>query len=597
VVIHRLAPVLCALMALAMLPANAFAHAQLEGTSPQRGQVVAKQPAQVMFRFDETVEGNFGAVRVYDGKGARADQGDAFHPNRVGKQMAVHLKPNLPAGTYTATYRVVSADGHVVSSGFAFSIGRASATSQTVGALIAGAGSAPLTSTAFAAARALVFAAIAVALGLFGFLVLVWPAALRSASAAPEWLDASHAVVARIRRIALGAAFAGAFAAGAAVVLEGADAAGISGFSAVKPSVVHETLGTRFGTYWGLAVIAWAAVAVLAIAALGRVRSEHFVLGEAELGATGLAPTAAPPRLGVVAAGLPLAFLAALPALGGHAASQHPAWLLVPTNVAHVIAMGIWTGGLVALLFALPAGTRLLEPSERTRILAAAVVRFSLIALTAVLVLSGTGAIQGIVWVHTPAHLLDTAYGRAVLIKVVLLTALVLLGALNRQRTVPRLQAAAERGDTPGRTGLLLRRTLRAEVALIVVVLAVTGALSGYPPSIDANTGPVSRTARVGPASLELTVDPARVGSNQIHLYLLNPKTGAQYDGAKEVTVNAAQPEQQIGPLKETAHRAGPGHYIVQSAVLGVPGKWQLTIAVRVSEFDQYLARVEVRIR
>jgi copper transport protein len=259
--------------------------------------------------------------------------------------------------------------------------------------------------------------------------------------------------------------------------------------------------------------------------------------------------------------------------------------------------MGLWAGGLIALVFALPAGTRLLEPPDRTRLLAAALTRFSVIALTAVLVLTATGAVQAIVWVRTPAHLLDTAYGRAVLIKVLLLTGLVLLGALNRSRTVPRLQAAAERGDTPGRTGLTLRRALRAEVALIVVVLGVTGALSGYPPSIAASMGPVSKTARIGPESLELTVDPARVGANQIHLYLLDPKTGAQFDRAKEVTVSAEQLAKQIGPISETASRAGPGHYIVPAAVLGVPGKWRLTLTVRVSAFDEYVAKVEVPIR
>jgi copper transport protein len=210
--------------------------------------------------------------------------------------------------------------------------------------------------------------------------------------------------------------------------------------------------------------------------------------------------------------------------------------------------------------------------------------------------LAATGAVQAIVWVRTPAHLLDTAYGRAVLIKVALLTGLVLLGALHRSRTVPGLRAAAERGDTPGLTGLTLRRALRAEVALIVVVLGVTGALSGYPPSTTASSGPVSRTVRIGPESLELTVDPARVGSNQIHLYLLDPRTGAQYDRAKEVTIGAEQPAKQIGPLQETASRAGPGHYVVPAAVLGVPGEWRLTISLRISDFDEYVAKTEVPI-
>jgi copper transport protein len=92
-------------------------------------------------------------------------------------------------------------------------------------------------------------------------------------------------------------------------------------------------------------------------------------------------------------------------------------------------------------------------------------------------------------------------------------------------------------------------------------------------------------------------VDPARVGANQIHLYLLDPKTGAQYDRAKEVTVAARQLDKQIGPITETANRAGPGHYIVPAAVLGVPGKWQLTISARISDFDEYVAKAEVPVR
>ncbi len=67
---------------LLILPAGASAHAQLEGTSPRQGATVKREPAAVIFRFDEPVEGNFGAVRVYNANGARVDQGDAFHPGR-----------------------------------------------------------------------------------------------------------------------------------------------------------------------------------------------------------------------------------------------------------------------------------------------------------------------------------------------------------------------------------------------------------------------------------------------------------------------------------------------------------------------------------
>ena len=179
---------LAALVALALLaPAVASAHARLEGTVPPEGAVVKTEPSAVIFEFDEPVEGNFGSVRVYDAKGDRVDEGDAFHPNGEGPRLGVHLKPGLPDGSYTATYRVVSADGHIVSSGYVFSIGKAGmAPDQTVGELIGGSGNGKVTEVAYGLARGLEYAAIALAVGGIVFLLLCWLPALRAAGVGEE---------------------------------------------------------------------------------------------------------------------------------------------------------------------------------------------------------------------------------------------------------------------------------------------------------------------------------------------------------------------------------------------------------------------------
>jgi copper transport protein len=323
----------------------------------------------------------------------------------------------------------------------------------------------------------------------------------------------------------------------------------------------------------------------------------NVALHPAELGATGLAGVRAPRPPALLPLGVLLGFLIALPSLGGHASTQRPVGLLLPANLVHVAAMSLWLGGLVALVAVLPTATRRLASPDRTRLLAATLARFSPLALAAVIALLVTGVIQALVEVRTVAHLFDTAFGRCVLVKIVLLLALIGLGAYNRRRSVPRLRARAEQGARPGHAGLLLRRALRAEVALIAVVLAVTAALSAYPPSITVAGGPVSRTATVGPAQLQMTVDPARVGANQVHLYLIDPRSGAQFDGAKEVDVDALQAAKGIGPLHEQASKAGPGHYVVPDALLGVPGTWTLWVTVRVSDFDEFEAKVLVPIR
>jgi copper transport protein len=143
---------------------------------------------------------------------------------------------------------------------------------------------------------------------------------------------------------------------------------------------------------------------------------------------------------------------------------------------------------------------------------------------------------------------------------------------------------------------VLLRRTLQGELLLGIAVLGVTGALAGYPPSRAVTSGPVSREADVGPAHLELTVDPAQVGRNQLHLYLFDHHSGAQFTRAKEVTVTAALPGKGIAGIPFEAHRAGPGHAIA-AGTFGVAGDWRLTVTVRVSAFDEYVTRLDIPIR
>jgi len=557
-------------LAILLAPAGALAHARLEATSPPQGATVKKEPAAVVFSFDEPVEGNFGAVRVYDSRGDRVDEGDAFHPDGEGPKLGVHLKPSLVDGSYTATYRVVSADGHIVSSGYVFSIGEAGkAPAQTVAELLGGEGSGPVTETAFGITRGIEYAAIAVAVGGLVFLLVVFAPALAALGAGAG--EAERRFLARLRLVLWGAAALGALGAAAQIVLEGAEAAGISGFSALKWSIVKETLGTRFGTVWGWAFVAW----VVFAAAL---------------------PLLLAPRRARLALAVPLAFLVLAPALGGHASTQSPVGLNFPVNVVHVGAMAIWLGGLATLLLVLPAATRPLEPADRGRLLASALNRFSQLALIAVGAILLTGLIQAYVYVRHPGDLLSTGYGRAVLAKFLLLLVVVAFAAYNRRRSVPRLRRIAESGETPGRTGVLLRRALRAEVALLLVVLGVTAALASYAPPISAQGGPFAETTTFGPTQMEITVDPARVGENQVHVFLFDSKTGAQYTKGKELTVTATLPDKEIGPLTLEPQPAGPGHYVISGALLNAPGEWRLDFTLRISEFDQFEKSVEVGI-
>ena len=155
-------------------PAVASAHATLQETIPKRGEKLDAAPAQVVFRFDEPVEAAFGALRVFDAEGNEVQTGEAFHPGGRGAEIAIKLKPGLGDGTYTATYRVVSADGHAISSGFVFAVGDSTAPAESLETLLADSGTGPVTNTALAFARGFQYAAIALGLGTLIFFLYCW---------------------------------------------------------------------------------------------------------------------------------------------------------------------------------------------------------------------------------------------------------------------------------------------------------------------------------------------------------------------------------------------------------------------------------------
>ena len=588
------------LAALLLAPAAASAHALLVDTAPQRGATLREQPRQVVLHFSESVEGNFGALRVFDAAAKRVDDGRTIHPGGSSSRLAVGLKPGLADGTYVATYRVISADSHPVSGGLVFSVGKpGAAAAPTVSELIGDADSGPTTQVAFGIARGLEYLATALVLGGLAFVLLVWLPALRTATgASAAWSAACTAFLRRARRLFLLAAALGAVAGIAGVVLQGATAGATSAWSALSPSVAGDVLGTRFGHVWGLRVLAFVAVGgalALALRGLGE-RTGAASLQRVALGADGLAAPGLP-RLPLALAALPAAFIALAPALGGHASAQAPVALLFALDVLHVLAMSAWIGGLVVLLLVLPAATRSLDAPDRTRLLAAALLRFSPIALACVAVLLVTGTIQAIEHIGSWSAVLDTGFGRAVVVKAVLLALLIAIGVVNRRRVVPGLQRLAQATSAPGELGHLLRRTLRAEVALVVVVLGVTSALVSYPPPDSLASGPFSGSTALGPLRLEATVDPARAGANELHLYLLCAGDGTPFEGTKEIEVTLALASKRIGPLPATAREAGPGHYVVDTVQLVPAGDWTLDVTSRVSEFDQYEASLKVPVR
>lgn len=105
----------------ALAPATGWGHASLVRSSPARRAVLSAPPARVQLWFSEQLEAPFSRLSVWDARGTQVDLRDIRVDSDDRGRLSVGL-PDLPAGTYTVRFRVLSVDGHVVESQFAFTI-------------------------------------------------------------------------------------------------------------------------------------------------------------------------------------------------------------------------------------------------------------------------------------------------------------------------------------------------------------------------------------------------------------------------------------------------------------------------------------------
>jgi copper transport protein len=556
---------------LALGPAPADAHAELISTEPASGEQLDEAPSQVVLRFSESVDVADDAVEVLTAGGDRVDAGDPGHPNGEGSSVAVDL-PSLDDGTYVVSWRVLSADSHPVSGAFTFGVGDAAASLSDADAQVlvddarAGAGSDRVVGVTYGIVRFAAFAALVVLVGGVIFVAALWPAGADDA---------------RARRTLGGAWWMALGATLLSIPLQATYAVGGSLADAFDPSVIGDELAARTGRAWLIRLALLLAVAVIGPRLLRR-ESEHRT--EALLPA---------------AAGVGLALLATV-TFTGHAVSGDLVGLAVVTDIVHLSAVSVWLGGLALLLGAVlwPTGGVV---DRRAEAIAA---RFSDVAFGAVMVIVASGVVQAWRQLGSWDALVDTSYGRLLLVKVgfflLMLAAAAASRSWVRQRTRARAASltlspgpGAVRVSPSGRAPLsLLRRSVAAEVALAVAVLATTAALVNAVPGASvvddapAATGGLFNTTVHGAlTAIQVTVDPAAVGPTEVEINI-SAHDGSSLD-PEEVTASLSLPERDIGPLDLTLQRIGPGQYVAQGAEIPFSGTWDLEVVARTTEIDQ----------
>ena len=166
-------------------------------------------------------------------------------------------------------------------------------------------------------------------------------------------------------------------------------------------------------------------------------------------------------------------------AWAGHGAATPDAIgdVQLTADVLHLVAAGIWIGGLLPLTAMLVTARR--QGGVRSIAIAAEVTRrFSVLGVASVLTVLVTGMVNTYVLAGSVPALVGTPYGRLLLVKIGLFIGMVSIAAFNRQGLTPRLASvpAAQTSMALGALAALVRNSV-AELALGLAILVVVGAL------------------------------------------------------------------------------------------------------------------------
>jgi copper resistance protein D len=149
----------------------------------------------------------------------------------------------------------------------------------------------------------------------------------------------------------------------------------------------------------------------------------------------------------------------------------------------HLIAAGLWLGGLIPLALLLVYLRRFREQTWLS-VACDAAGRFSNLGILAVGILLVSGTINAWFLVGGMQGLIDTSYGRLLILKITLFAAMVCLAGINREYLLPRLFGGIEMG-LGSRTLPWLICSALVEIVLGIGVILIVGTLGIMAPATD----------------------------------------------------------------------------------------------------------------
>ena len=447
---HRLLIAVFFALCLALLfPGISEAHSVLVRSDPAPGSVLSVAPGQVSLWFSEALNPAFSTVVIVNARSQRVNNTDAQIPPDNTSEMDVALQPNLPPGVYTVVWRSDSTiDGHVLSASFVFTVANPDGTVPTLspeanpGANALG-NSTPIGLYTGQLDAPTLFNLVMITLvelaAVFWVGAQFWVIYVLGPSTADyeELSSSNQQVQQRFERrfsllllLILLLANAGVLLGQALNVTGGNLAAAFS-----LPLLGKLITSGSFGTYWLMRMV----VLILAI----RLALYRLQLYRTQRTRPSRLVNSVLPWANLI---LGLALFIAI-AMSSHAAAvnAHILFFSIVADWLHLVAAALWVGGMMYIATCYLPVLRSSSLTEQARSLITLLPYYTPWAIGGVVILAVTGPFSATVQLSSWQQLLTTAYGRALVVKVLLVGALLLTSVVHVLLLRPRLKKAYQK--------------------------------------------------------------------------------------------------------------------------------------------------------
>lgn len=517
-----------------LFPQQTSAHAYIIKSSPVENENLSKPPDHISIQFSESVQSGFHSLVVMDSSGKQVPLKNEDINVKNHSILEAQIKEDMPDGTYSIQWKVVSADGHPVQGVIPFSIGKDQEQSSVLKAETTG----YVPKADMIVLRWLLYISFALYIGIIVFNLFIYKRkqeeanmTIHSKSVKLIWLAWLGMFISLTLNLPLQTTIN----------------AGVTWGEAFKPDLLTETVNqTTLGSIWLIQMVC----------IIGLFITTYFATQSRSVSSF---------KDWVISL---LFFIGLLisKSLTSHAAGSTHEIMAVFMDFLHLLAASIWLGTLFSLIFLLPRG-------QKTKYWQS-IHRFSFWAMMSVAIILLTGIYGSFEYISTFSSLFNSNYGKVLIGKVLLFLIMLVLGIFHYYKGEKRANKR-------------ITRTIGFEFGVGLLVIILAAILTNLPTAISVPT-PFNQTKILENGNkVILQISPNVEGINSFKVALKNEE-GAPVSNIEQVQLTFTSLDMKMDENTIIVPKYSSGMFQTKGMYLNMAGKWQVSVHMLTKSLDSY---------